>query len=139
MKKMLAMLLAMLLALSCTLALADTVEYQGFQGLTIQSEYDVNVDALNQLLTGMGMDENAMTAIDAIASILDEAGEKVVVSSQGAQAELLLKDTSLINLVALVGESGITLGSNLVPGYAVRISPADLLRMLADLDRKSVV
>ena len=136
MKKMLALLLAMLLALSCTLALAETAEAPAFQGLTIQSEYDVNIDALNNLLTGMGMDENTMTIVDAVASIIDQAGEKLVISNQGAQAELLLKDASLLNMVALVGQDGITLGSNLVPSYALKISPADMLRMLADMIEK---
>jgi hypothetical protein len=52
MKKLLAVLLALVLALSCTLAMAETTETtetpaaQPFQGMTIESEYTVDRDAL---------------------------------------------------------------------------------------------
>lgn len=136
MKKMLAVLLALVLALSCTLAMAettDTVESMSFQGLTIESEYDVNREVLKNVLTQMGLDEATLTIIDTVAAIIDQAGERLVVAKDGAQCELLLKDTSLVNLVALVSDSGVTIGSNLVPNYALGITFEEIGSMIISM------
>ena len=70
MKKLLALLLALVLALSCTLALAETTETTSttdtasapvFNGLTIESEYDVDREALKNVLTQFGLDESLVT------------------------------------------------------------------------------
>lgn len=134
MKKLLAVLLAMMLALSCTLAMAETApaaDAEPFPGLTIESEYDVDRDTLKDALTKMGMDETVITLIDTIAAIVDQTGEKVVVANEGFQAELLMKGNSLLNLVGLANEKGLTFGSNLIPNYAVNISFEELGDMIA--------
>ena len=138
MKKMLALLLALMLALSCTLAMAESTEAAPaadtaapvFNGLTVESEYDVDRAALTNLLTKMGLDESIVKILDAVAAIIDEGGEKLVVANDGAQCEVLLKGTSLINLVALVGETNLTIGSNLVPNYALSISFEEIGSMI---------
>lgn len=134
MKKLLALLLAMMLALSCTLAMAETApaaDVEPFPGLTIESEYDVDRDTLKDVLTKMGTDETVITLIDTIAAIVDQTGEKVVVANEGFQAELLMKGNSLLNLVGLANEKGLTFGSNLIPNYAVNISFEELGDMIA--------
>ena len=133
MKKMLALLLALMLALSCTLALAETTEAapaQAFNGLTIESEYDVNRAAVSDLLTQMGLDESIVKIIDTVAAILDESGEKVVIANDGFQAEMLLKGASLVNLVGKISNTGITIGSNLIPNYALSASFDELGTMV---------
>lgn len=139
MKKLLAVLLALVLALSCTLAMAETTDTVAttdtaatptFSGLTIESTYDVNREALTNLLTQMGLDESIVKIIDTVAAIADEAGEKLVIAHDGLQAEVLLKDTSLVNVLALFSQSDVTLGSNLVPNYALKISFEEIGAML---------
>lgn len=132
MKKLLAVLLALLLALSCTLAMAETTgaaEVQEFPGLTVQSEYDVNREAVTKLLTDMGLDESLVKLFDAIAAIANEAGEKLVIAKDGVQCDVLLKGSSLVNVVTQFNENGLLIGSNLIPNYAVSVSFADLLQM----------
>ena len=132
MKKLLAVLLALVLALSCTMALAETTGAsggQGFQGLTVESEYNVNREAITKLLTDMGMDENLVKFFDAIAAIADESGEKLVIAQDGVQCDVLLKGTSLVNVVTQFNDNGLLIGSNLIPNYAISVSFADLLQM----------
>jgi len=143
MKKLLAVLLALVLALSCTLAMAettqaadtapaaDTADAQPFPGLTIESEYDVDRDTLKAVLGKMGMDESIITIIDTIAAVVDQTGEKVVVANEGFQAEVLMKGNSLLNLVGLANDKGITFGSNLIPNYALNLSFEELGDMIA--------
>jgi len=125
MKKMLAVLLTLMLALSCTLAMAEAPAApaaQPFPGLTIESEYDVDRAALTNLLTQIGLDENMVKIIDTVAALIDQAGEKVVICNEGVQADVLLKGQSLMNFVTLIGQNDLTIGSNLVPNYALNIS-----------------
>ena len=136
MKKLLAVLLALVLALSCTMAMAETAQTtetadaQPFPGLTIESEYDVDRDTLKDVLTKMGMDETVITLVDTVAAIIDQTGEKVVVAKNGFQAEVLMKGNSLLNLVGLITDKGLTLGSNLIPNYAFDISFEELGEMV---------
>ncbi len=143
MKKLLAVLLALVLALSCTLAMAettqaadtapaaDTADAQPFPGLTIESEYDVDRDTLKDVLGKMGMDESIITIIDTIAAIVDQTGEKVVIANEGFQAEVLMKGNSLLNLVGLANDKGLTFGSNLIPNYVLDLSFEELGDMIA--------
>ncbi|MBQ6325849.1 MAG: hypothetical protein IJI26_07285 [Clostridia bacterium] len=143
MKKLLAVLLALVLALSCTLAMAettqaadtapaaDTADAQPFPGLTIESEYDVDRDTLKAVLGKMGMDESIITIIDTIAAIVDQTGEKVVIANEGFQAEVLMKGNSLLNLVGLANDKGLTFGNNLIPNYALDLSFEELGDMIA--------
>ncbi len=140
MKKLLAVLLALVLALSCTLAMAETAktaetaetaEAQPFQGLTIQSEYNVDRDTLKDVLAKMGTDEAVITLIDTIAAIVDQSGEKVVIAKEGFQAEILMKGNSLLNLVGLTSDKGLTFGSNLIPNYAIDITYDEIGEMLS--------
>lgn len=131
MKKMLALLLTLVLALSCTLALAETAQTTdttgaasapAFNGLTVESEYDVDREALKTTLAKFGLDESLITIVDTIAAVLDQSGEKLVICKDGFQAELLLQGNSLLNLVGLVGEKGMTIGTNLLPSYVLDLS-----------------
>jgi len=137
MKKLLAVLLAMLLALSCTLAMAETTEAapaadnQPFPGLTIESEYDVDRDTLKAALGKMGLDESIITIIDTLAAIVDQTGEKVVIANEGFQAEILMKGDSLLNLVGLANGKGMTFGSNLIPNYVLDLSFDEIGDMIA--------
>lgn len=140
MKKMLAILLTLVMALSCTAALAETAETTpglSFAGLTVQSEYDVDMDVLHNVLNQMGVGEGMLPVFDTIASIVNEAGEKLVVAQDGIQYELLLKDTALVNIVAQISENGLNVVSNLVPGFALSASPEELTTMLSNITSKS--
>ena len=134
MKKMLAVLLALMLALSCTLAMAETAATPAapaFNGLTIESEYNVDRDTLKNVLTQMGTDESILTIIDTLAAIVDQSGEKMIVSNEGLQAELIMKGKSLLNFVTLVGQSDLTMATNLVPNYALSISFEEIGEMIS--------
>ena len=128
MKKALSVVLALVLALSCTLALAETgtVEEAAFQGLTVQSEYDVNREVLMYALALFGLDEYTIGIADTVAAVIDEAGEKAVLAPDGFQYELLLKGTSLVNLVAQLSETGLVASTSLLPNYAFSVSMEEI-------------
>ena len=107
MKKMLALLLALMLALTCTMALAETTGIPPILGITVQSENDVDREVLKNALTQMGVDENTLSLIDSVAAVISESAEKVVVAPNGFQYEELLKGTSIFSLVSEFTENGV--------------------------------
>ena len=132
MKKLLAILLAALMALSCTLALAeggDIEEPAASSGVIITSELSVDREVLAEDLALMGMPVELTGFVDTIAAILSEVGETLVVSGNGLDYQLTLKGSELLGLSAVMDENGISLASNLIPEHVLTI-PADMLGTL---------
>lgn len=135
MKKALAVVLALVLALSCTLALAETgpVEEPAFPGVTVQSEYDVNREVLMYALALFGLDEYTIGIVDTVAAVVDEAGEKAILAPDGFQYELLLKGTSLVNVVGQLSETGLVASTSLLPNYAFSVSMEEIGQALQSI------
>ena len=143
MKKLLALLLVAMLALTGTLALAEEaaapveeaaapVEEAAapeFKGLTVTGSVTIDRDGLGNLLKGMGL-ESIAPVIDAVAAICNEGTETVVVAPDGLEYDLSVKGQSLINMAAAMDEAGITLVSNLIPGHAVTLSVESIMGAL---------
>ena len=126
MKKMLAVLLALMLALTCTAALAEATTVPAFQGMTVQSENDVDREVLKNALTQLGLDENTLSLVDTVANIVSETSEKVVIAPDGFQYEELLKGTSLFSMVSQFSESGLLAATSLLPNYTFSVSTEEI-------------
>ncbi|MBR0367198.1 MAG: hypothetical protein IJH86_02265 [Clostridia bacterium] len=122
MKKLLAMLLALVLALSCTLSLAEADDAAALPALTVTGKYTVDREVLAAALTAFGADENAAALADAVAAVLTELGERLIVADNGVEIGLSLKDTDLITLVGELTDDGISLGSSLLPSHVLTVS-----------------
>jgi hypothetical protein len=138
MKKLLAMLVALVLALSCTAALAEAqaTEEAGFNGLTITSTVDVDRDAVANLLVTFGYDEGEQQVINALAALLDVVEEHTVIADGGVQYELSLNGKEALNLGGTLTPDGISVVSSLIPSYVVKVSietiGATIARALSD-------
>ena len=137
MKKMLALLLALMLALTCTMALAETTGIPPILGITVQSENDVDREVLKNALTQMGVDENTLSLIDSVAAVISESSEKVVVAPNGFQYEELLKGTSIFSLVSQFTENGVLTSTSLLPNYAFAVSMEEIGQMMQGMAQQA--
>ena len=122
MKKLLAMMLALVLALSCTLSLAEADDAAALPALTVTGKYTVDREVLAAALTAFGADENAAALADAVAAVLNALGERLIVADNGVEIAVSLKDTDLITLVGEMTDDGISLGSSLLPSHVLTVS-----------------
>lgn len=116
MKKLLALTLALLMALTGVSAFADTV----YTKLTVDSE------AAKTLMTGFGMSEDQAATLDPILALVNALGVKVTTVADGAQIDLDLNGTDALSLGYALDDAGVTAVSTLFPNYAVTISQETL-------------
>jgi len=134
MKKLLAMLLALAMALGCTLALAEEGDAldapaADFPGLTARMELDVDAEALSGILDMTGMPAQSAQQAKALAAILDALDGTLVVASDGLSLGLNLKGAEVLSLQAAATADGLAVASTLFPSYVLTAS-ADTLNQL---------
>lgn len=119
MKKMLALILALLMALSCTGALAEEAT-----PVTMQGTVHFNEEMLSSLI-GMAspeMGEAEMQAMDTLMAVLNNLGFQAVIGKTNAQIVLTLKGMPVMTVVAAETEKGYAAVSDLFPNYALTVS-----------------
>ena len=130
MKKLLAMLLALIVALSCTLSLAETADAAALPEITITGKYAVDREVLANVLTTFGVDEKTAGIADAAAAVMNELGERLILADNGLELGLSLKGTDLFTLVGELSDAGISLGSSIIPSYVLTLSGETLAAAL---------
>lgn len=110
MKKILALLLALMMALTSISAFADT----------IYTKVSIDGDAVKKLVTEVPDDQLAM--IDPIIALVNTLGVKVVTAADGAQVDLDLNGANALSLGFAMDEAGATVASTLFPNYLITVS-----------------
>ena len=88
MKKLFALILALLLALSCTSAFARTV----------YTKVTVDREQAKALFSGFGMPEAQMATVDPILSLVNALGVRVTTAEDGAQVDLDLNGADAMSM-----------------------------------------
>ncbi|MBR3742574.1 MAG: hypothetical protein IKN04_19335 [Clostridia bacterium] len=126
MKKLLALLLALVMALGCAGAFAEetqsneiAVELPSF---TVAFESTADVDALMNLLPMFGVDETTMGMMQTILPLLAEVNGQLVFADNGAQIDLGLKGQNVLTIAGEQTEGGFALASDILPSYVLTLS-----------------
>ena len=129
MKKLLALMMTLALALNCVGVQAEmTLPVNA--NVTVQ----VNGDSLSTLLmmTGTEMDENSTAAMSSLLAMLNALSVNVAATEEGMQAELRLKDTAVGTVNLGADEKGnLVMVSDLFPTYAFTMTPETLNQLLS--------
>ena len=131
MKKLLALIIALAMALSCA-ALAETT--------TIYSETDIDRDVLALGLAAMGKDEAFILQADTLAAVLTEASTRLTLDDTGFQWDLMLGGKEILTIAGEMDDEddNFILGSNLIPNYVLSFSNEELGKLFtASTDRKT--
>lgn len=126
MKKLLALLLALAMALSCVGAFAEETESKetafAIPSFSVTFESTADVEALAALLPMFGADESTMTIMQAILPLLAETNGQLVFADNGLQLDLGLKGQNILTVAAEQTEGGFALASDILPSYVLTLS-----------------
>lgn len=126
MKKMLALLLALIMALGCFGAFAEdtqsneiTFELPSF---SVVWEATVNSEAVAQLLPMFGLDESTAAMVQTILPLLSETNGQIVFANNGLQFDLGLKGQNVLTIAGERTEGGFALASDILPSYVITLA-----------------
>ena len=130
MKKMLALALALMLALSCVSALAELPGLE--DGVTVAAAVNLDQEAVMNLaaMTGAEMDEATAAMMPIVFNIINGLGLKAAVKGTDAQIDVLLKDTSVAALNLSMNDQGIVITCDAIPTYAFTVSAETIQALL---------
>lgn len=112
MKKLLALIVALMMALTCVSAFADNV----------YTKVTVNGDLAKGLLSGFGVPDDQMAIVDPVIALVNALGVSVTTVADGAQIDLDLNGSPAVSLGFAMDEQGAKVVSNLIPNYLVTVS-----------------
>ena len=120
MKKLLALTMALLMALSCMSAFADT----------IYTKILVDEEVAESLMVLYGMDEDQLALVDTILSLVNALGVNVITAEDGAQVDVDLNGADAFSLGFATNEAGATVASTLFPNYVLTVSQETMGEMM---------
>ena len=123
MKKLFALILALLLTLSCTSAFAHTVTTR----LTVDREQ------AKALFSGFGMPEAQMATVDPILSLVNALGVRVTTAEGGAQVDLDLNGADALSMGWALDDAGVNIVSTLFPNYYLTLSNETIAQIMAQM------
>ena len=135
MKKVLAILLAAIMLMSCAAATAEGT--YGINPPLTHAQYgELNVETVVNLLKKAGVPEEAMPMTSTILSFLDSFGVKEVTTENASQWQVFVKDTCVADL-AMANEDGkIVLSTSLLPSYTVTLSMESITELFQQVIEK---
>lgn len=140
MKKLFALLIALMMAFSCVSALAEEPTESQLPSIQLPNftvAYDVNIDEeqmMNLITSAAGQNnalpEESVGVIQLLVSLLNGLGEKIVFADNGIQYDLSIKGQDALFLVAEMTETGFAVASNLVPSYVLTLQQATIQKLI---------
>lgn len=130
MKKLVALLMALVLALSCTAAFAEEAAAPTGTMTVLSVALDENY--VKSLAGAMDPDGSLgyAQAADAFLQVLDNLGIYVVEEGDLAHVSVELNETVIANLTAAADDTGVSVVSSLFPHYAIRAEGVSFSDML---------
>ena len=105
MKKLIALLVAMMMAFSCVSVLAEETAISiNVPSFTLTSEVSVNEEQVMALLPVLGLPEENVGMVQAFLPMLNGLSETIIFADMGLQYDLLLKGQEILSLVAEANE-----------------------------------
>ena len=133
MRKMFSILVALVMALSCTLALAEESSSFTLPQMTIVSETTVDAEVLKEVLPMMGIGADQTAMVDAIVALVNASGEKLIIADNGIQFDMTLKGEPVLSLGGALTDEGISIASTLIPSHVIKITKEELQQLLEQL------
>ena len=121
MKRIVALLLALVLALSATLAFAEEAEVLG-EGLVLTAYVNIDREKAGRLMDAMKLDEETRKIVDSALAVVNEATETLTIAENGFEYEVFLKDSEVLRFTVGMTDDGLVVLSNLINGHALTVS-----------------
>ena len=123
MKKLITLILALLLTLTCVPAFAQTV----------YTKVTVDREQARDLISGFGVPEAQTAMMDPILSLVNALGVRVTTVDDGAQVDLDLNGEDALSLGWAADGEGFGIVSTLFPNYYLTVSNDTISQMMAQM------
>ena len=128
MKKLIALLLAVLLAVTGTLALAEAVPTPP---MTIANAITFDHDACKKIMADMGLDAEQIEVVESTLALIEASGQRLVVAEDGFEYTMILGGNTVATIAGDFTPEGVSIGSNLFPHYVLTVSNATIEDVIA--------
>ena len=131
MKKLISLFLALIMILSCTLAMAesetaaettDVTETAAAAASSVDLRLTLDRELAKNALVVFGATEEQAASLDPAIAVLGALGMKITYSGSSAQVDLKLNDTEIGSLAGELTDQEVVLGSTLFPNYLLSFS-----------------
>ncbi|MBR6185329.1 MAG: hypothetical protein IKQ41_03605 [Clostridia bacterium] len=144
MKRIIALLLALLLALGCVMAGAEETETPEMTPFTVVCETELDEEAaadllpsiLPKLLQGImpNMDSATIAVAQKFLPVISNLKEAVAFDGTTLQLDIMLKDVSLATLTAKLSETGAELLCSLIPSYKLTVQAETMNKLMESMN-----
>ena len=121
MKRIVALLLALIMALSATLALAEPAQTPN-DGLVLVSSVNIDRDKAAQIMDELKLDEKTRKLVDSALAVVNAATDQLIIAENGVRYEVFLNETEVFCFTLGKNDEGLVVLSNLIPGHALTVS-----------------
>lgn len=121
MKRIVALLLALVMALSATVALAEPAQAPK-DGLLLASTVNIDRDKATQLMDELKLDGNTRKLVDSALAVVNAASDRLVIAENGIRYEVFLNEAEVLSFTFGKNDEGVVILSNLIPGYRLVVS-----------------
>jgi hypothetical protein len=119
MKKIVSCILVIILALSATLAFAETAKNNS---VVLSSYAYVDPDVAYEVLDAFKIDEASRKIVEPALAVINAANDKLTIAENGIEYRLFLNETELLSCAGGMNDEGLIIISNLIPGNALTLS-----------------
>lgn len=125
MKKLFALMLALVMMVTASFALADTFELS----------FKVNTEEAGKVLPSMGIPAEQVAQFQPIFNLLNALSLKVTTAAQGAQLDLNVGDKTALTIGGGPVGNDIVIGASLIPNYLLKITEEDVQNLMGQLSQ----
>lgn len=131
MKKLIALLMAMMMVFSCASVLAEETALSiDVPNFSLTSEVTVDEEQVKALLPVFGLPEETVGMVQTFLPMLNGLKETLIFADMGLQYDLQMKGQDILSVVGEASETGLALSTNLVPSYKLTIQAETIQKLV---------
>ena len=129
MKKWLALIAALVMALGCCAAGAEGT---ADGGKTLQVKMTLDAEAVKGLAAAAGIPADKLEIVDPLIALVNALGVKETVTRDGGEIVLDLNGTDILSIGCDLSGDNIALGCSLIPNYVITVKMGTILQLAKD-------
>ena len=131
MKKLIALLIVALMAVTGALACAESALTPP---MTIVNTVTLDRDTCRKTMTDMGLNARQIELVEGVLDLVEASSQRLVVAEDGFEYNLILGGNTVATLAGDISPEGVSIGSNLFPHCLLTVSNATINDLLARFD-----
>ena len=131
MKKLIALLIVALMAVTGVLACAESAPTPP---MTIVNTVTLDRDTCRKTMTDMGLNARQIELVEGVLDLVEASSQRLVVVEDGFEYNMILDGNTVAILAGDISPEGVSIGSNMFPHCLLTVSNATINDLLARFD-----